>query len=154
MTCVLSAFNFSLLLPIQVSIRPTHTANRCTAVDASAFGTLRYTWVSSAYVCADSPHSATTSNNSAVYNRKSSGPSTEPCGTPHTRYPIDDKRPPKLTRWVRCTRNDLTNSNGFCSCALPDEADGDNIGRPAGRDSAEPSRAVLPRSMKSLGSPR
>src|SRR5208282_4294754 len=111
MTCVLSAFNFSLLLPIQVSIRPTHTANRCTAVDASAFGTLRYTWVSSAYVCADSPHSATTSNNSAVYNRKSSGPCTEPCGTPHTRYPIDDKRPPKLTRWVCCTRNDLTHSN-------------------------------------------
>ena len=47
-----------------------------------------------------------TSKSSAIYNRKSSGPSTEPCGTPHSKQTSLEQPPLYATRWVRSTRNE------------------------------------------------
>jgi len=78
-SCVLSAFILSLLLRIQASMRSMHVMKRCVETDADAAGALMYTCVSLAYECPTSPALEMMSNNSAVYNRNSNGPRTEPC---------------------------------------------------------------------------
>ena len=82
-SCVLSAFILSRLLLIQASTFSTHHTNCCTVVMTNGAGAL-YSCVSSAYEWLVSPVPAVMSNNSAVYSRNSSGPSTQPCGSPHS----------------------------------------------------------------------
>jgi len=59
-SCVLSAFIFSLLLYIRASTRSTHLTNALVELEEDATGTLKYTRVSSAYEWPVCPERAST----------------------------------------------------------------------------------------------
>ena len=48
---------------------------------------------------------------SAVYSRKRMGPSTDPCGTPHTISVGEDVEEPVQTYWYRPTKYDWNHSD-------------------------------------------
>ena len=89
----------------------THAANLLTARGTSSTDVLRYTWQSSAYMCRRRPWRATISSSSAEYSTYSSGPSTDPCGTPNSTHCIGDRRPQYETCGVRSARNERIHSS-------------------------------------------
>src|SRR5664279_723461 len=113
MNCVLSALSLSRLDFIQTPIRWMQDFNWSTVVCSSLAGQCKYSWVSSAYECTRTPSDSAILMTSAVYSTKSSGPRTEPCGTPKNSLASTDLRPQKSTVWLRPSRNDASHDKAF-----------------------------------------
>ena len=79
---VFSSFNFSQFLAIHAFISITQASIRLMVSAASSWWNTMYGWVSSAYKWGISPYRRTILVMGAEYNGNSSGPSTEPWGTP------------------------------------------------------------------------
>jgi len=75
-----------------------HISGRWTAIVMSRRWHWRCNWVSSAYEWRLTPYVLAASARSAVYKINRRGPSTEPCGTEHTRLTTDDV-PLAYTTW-------------------------------------------------------
>jgi len=80
----------------------------------------RCSWVSSAYCWWRMPCDAMTSAAGLQYTANSSGPSTEPCGTPTSSLVSSDLCRPSLTNCLRSVRYDRIHDN-----AVPDTLNSD-----------------------------
>jgi len=92
-----------------------HFESLSMAIWLSHTGMDAYTWQSSAYWCRVTPCLATTSCNSVVYSTTSSGPRTDPCGTPYSTGRMGDSWPMYATCCVLPVRNDVNHSRAVFS---------------------------------------
>jgi len=96
-TSILSEFNCNLLDLIQLEATPMHSENFAKNASISTGWQEPYTWVLSAYRCGEKPLSSISDIRSAVYKMNNRGSKTDPWGTPHVRWTIDDLRSPRYT---------------------------------------------------------
>ena len=92
MISVFEGLSFRRFEAIQLLTASTQSENRVTRSDDLSGLTCAYICKSSAYACTLKPCSSM-----IVYRRKNSGPSTEPCGIPHTTDVTDEALPLKNT---------------------------------------------------------
>ena len=95
---------------IQFLTSSTQEDRRSTSDEVWAVSTWEYIWRSSAYEWALSPCLSTIRVRSAVYRMYKRGPSTEPCGTPHSRCTTLEDSPLKWKYWERSVTYDRTHS--------------------------------------------
>ena len=97
MISVFEGLSFRRFEAIQLLTASTQSENRVTRSDDLSGLTCAYICRSSAYACTLKPCSSMIGKSGAVYRRKNSGPSTEPCGILHTTDVTDEALPLKNT---------------------------------------------------------